>query len=402
MATLPQEPVLQGSPSEISPFIGRETEIAELVDRLNREEARLVTVIALGGTGKTRLSVEAANRFLSEHSAVIPDGARFIPLASVDSPDALPQAIAKEIGLSLSRGSDPLSELVHSLRKRRMLLVLDNFEQLVEGAPILQEVLTACPGIKMLVTSREPLHLSFEWRIDLGGLPYPEPDTTDAADELESVRLFAQRAEQVKPGFALDQETRPLAYRLCARLGGMPLAIKLAANWLRMMSLAQIVAEVERNLDILTSQLRDIPDRQRSMNAVFEATWGMLSSEEQRAFASLAVFRSGFSAQAAQQVAEVSPYLLAGLVDHGLVRLEDGDRYEVHELTRQFAGQKLRGNEEARAFVLEKHSRYYLDLVIGERSNLYGQTPQKSLALLKKDSGQHPLRLGIGLWTIFR
>jgi predicted ATPase len=165
----------------------------------------------------------------------------------------------------------------------------------------------------------------------------------------------------------------------------MPLAIKLAANWLRVMSLGQIVAEVERSLDILTGQMRDIPDRQRSMNAVFESTWGMLSSEEQRAFASIAVFRGGFSAQAAQQVAEVSPYLLAGLVDHGLVRLGDEGRYEVHELTRQFAATKLRENEATNTFVPEKHSHYYLDFVIRECSNLYGQAPQASLAILKKD-----------------
>jgi predicted ATPase len=136
-----------------------------------------MTIVALGGTGKTRLSVEAAKRFLQEHPAIIPDGAVFIALASVDTPDALPYAIAKDLGLSLSGQLDPLSELVNSLRKRRMLLVLDNFEQLVEGAPMLQELLSACPGIKMLVTSREPLHLSFEWRVDLGGLLYPETDT---------------------------------------------------------------------------------------------------------------------------------------------------------------------------------------------------------------------------------
>jgi predicted ATPase/DNA-binding SARP family transcriptional activator len=378
------KPVLQSSPSDVTPFIGREKEISALVDKLKRADARLMTIVALGGTGKTRLSVEAAKRFLQEHPAITPDGAVFIALASVDTPDALPYAIAKDLGLSLSGQLDPLSELVNSLRKRRMLLVLDNFEQLVEGAPMLQELLSACPGIKMLVTSREPLHLSFEWRVDLGGLLYPETDTTDA-DKLESVRLFLQSAEQVKPGFELTQESRPLVYRLCARLAGMPLAIKLAANWLRVMSLGQIVAEVERSLDILTGQMRDIPDRQRSMNAVFESTWEMLSSEEQRAFASIAVFRGGFSAQAAQQVAEVSPYLLAGLVDHGLVRLGNEGRYEVHELTRQFAATKLRENEATNTFVPEKHSYYYLDFVIRECSNLYGQAPQASLAILKKD-----------------
>lgn len=379
------EPVLKGAPLDVTLFIGREQEISALVDRLKREEARLITIVALGGTGKTRLSVETAKRFLEEYPAITPDGAVFVALASVDKPDALLYAIAKELGLSHSGQADPLSELVNFLRKRRMLLVLDNFEQLVEGAPLLQEVLNACPGVKMLVTSREPLHLSFEWRVDLDGLPYPEEGTSDA-DELESVRLFLQCAEQVKPGFELGPETRPLAYRLCATLAGMPLAIKLAANWLRVMSLEQIVTEVDRSLDILTSQMRDIPNRQRSMSAVFEATWGMLSSEEQRAFASLAVFRGGFSAQAALQVAEVSPYLLAGLVDHGLVRLGDGGRYEVHELTRQFAAAKLRGNEGASKLVPQRHSQYYLDVLIRECPNMYGKTPQVSLEILKKDS----------------
>ena len=378
------EPSLSGFPSDISPFIGRGEEIDAIIEKLRREDARLITIVALGGTGKTRLSLEAAKRFLKEHPTISPNGAVFFPLASVDKPDSLPYAIAKELGVFQGAQADPLSELVNFLRTRRMLLVLDNFEQLVEGASLLQELLSACPGIKMLVTSREPLHLSIEWRIDLGGLPYPQADTSDT-DELESVQLFLQSAEQVKPDFVLNGDTRPLAYRLCAALAGMPLAIKLAANWLRVMSLEQIVAEVERSLDILTSQMRDIPARQRSMNAVFESTWGMLSTEEQRAFASLAVFRGGFSSEAAQQVAEVSPYLLAGLVDHGLVRFFDGSRYEVHELTRQFAASKMDKQEEARLVVRRRHSAYYLDLVVQQAPALYGQSPQSSLQTLKNN-----------------
>jgi len=380
----PTAPTLKSAPPDMSPFIGREKEISELVDKLRHGDTRLVTIVALGGTGKTRLSVEAARRFLLEHPAVTPEGGVFIALASVDKPDAVPYAIARDMGFSLSGQIDPLAELVNSLRKRRMLLVLDNFEQLVEGASLLQDILSDCPGIKMLVTSREPLRLSFEWRVDLDGLPYPGTDATDA-DDLEAVQLFLQSAGQASMDFGLDDDTRPLVYRLCETLGGMPLAIKLAANWLRAMSLEQIVTEVERSLDILTSQMRDIPDRQRSMNAVFQATWEMLSSEEQRAFASLAVFRGGFSPQAAQQVAEVSPYLLAGLVDHGLVRLGNGGRYEIHELTRQFATAKQKEDEEVHDTILERHSRYYLDFVIREGPNLYGQNPQDSLAVLKKD-----------------
>lgn len=377
-------PMLQGIPQDVSPFIGREAEISDLVAMMAREEARLVTIVALGGTGKTRLSVEVAKRLVHEQPALIPDGGTFVSLACVDRPNSLPYAIAKDLGLPLGGQIKPIAELVNLLREKRMLLILDNFEQLVEGAPMLQDLLNACPGLKLLVTSREPLRLSFEWRFDLDGLPYPEAETTDA-DRLESVRLFLQSAEKVKTGFELNDETRPLVYRLCARLAGMPLAIKLAANWLRVMSPEQIVTEVERSLDILTGQMRDIPDRQRSMNAVFESTWSMLSSEEQRAFASLAVFRGRFSMHAAQQVAEVSPYLLAGLVDHGLVRLRDGSRYEVHELMRQFAASKLKGNEEINTLVHSRHSAYYLDLVVQSGRALYGQTPQKALQVLKND-----------------
>jgi DNA-binding SARP family transcriptional activator/predicted ATPase len=377
-------------PSETGPFIGREEELTQLQAILSRPDARLVSIIALGGTGKTQLAAKFARQLVQKHPELFADGIFFVPLAGVDSVEALPVAVAKALHISLAGQVDPIVEVSNYLRDREVLLILDNFEQLIEGTRMINRLLADNPGIKFLVTSREPLRLATEWRFDLEGLPYPKSGqqvssyerSPDSIVEYACVDLFLQTARQIGVDFELNSESAPHVIRLCELVGGLPLAIKLAANWLRVMPCEQIVEEVSRSMEILTTQMRDIPARQRSMRAVFEYTWELLLEEEQIAFQALSIFRGGFDEQAAREVTGVSPFLLAGLIDRGLLQRVGEDRYEVHELTRQFAASKLKSTDIA-SKIANQHSTYYLNFARQQAAPLYGEHPTTAISALK-------------------
>lgn len=390
-------------PNEPTTFIGREQELARLEEILLNAEARLVTVVGLGGTGKTQLALAFARRMIERQPDLFEKGIFFVPLAGVETAEAFPAALAKALKISLAGQIDSIAEVSNYLRDQKALLILDNFEQLIDGVTLVDQLLRASTGLKLLVTSREPLRLTSEWRLDLDGLPYPK-DTLYLNESLpingkglsigkpassgngryESMDLFVQTAWQSGADFELTPETAPAVGRLCQLVAGFPLAIKLAATWLRVMSVEQIVAEVSRNMDILTSRMRDIPARQRSMRAVFEQTWELLRADEQAAFRALSVFRGGFTEEAAVQVAGISPFLLLGLLDRGLAQRVDENRYEVHELTRQFAAEKLKATDvEQQEQVAQKHSAYYLNLVAHYDQPLHGENPGAPLTVLK-------------------
>ncbi len=376
-------------PADDTPLVGRQKELDQLHQLLAKPDCRLVTITGLGGAGKTRLALAAARQANREGAVDYLNGVVFVPLASLTAGSLVPFALADALELFLSGQSDPFSDVLNYLSGREMLLVFDNFEQLLDGVRVLNRILERCPAVKLLVTSREPLQLAAEWRLTLEGLSYPAKAETEldpkTVAEYEAVQLFIQAARQVRPNFQLTEENTTLIQQLCSLVDGIPLALRLSATWLRAMSFNDIVNEVERGLDILETSMRDVPERQRSIRVIFTQAWSLLSEAERKVLPALSVFRGGFDSEAVTAVSGAKPWLLAGLVDRGLLQLAvQNDRYAFHELTRQFAAEML---DEAgdRAIVAERHSQYYLGLMAQNDPAVIGAMRQSDVNTLRPD-----------------
>ncbi|HEX6134624.1 MAG TPA: protein kinase, partial [Longimicrobiales bacterium] len=276
-------------PTAVTPFIGRAEERLELRELLRTSPCRLVTVTGTGGVGKTRLALQTA----ADEAGSYRDGVVYAALSGLSAPDLLVPALAESLGLQLARRDEPLDELKAFLRDKELLLVLDNFEHMRSQAAVLATLLDHAPGLRLLVTSRERLDLRHETLITLEGLPLSGEESSDA------VKLFVAGARRLDRHFELDENNRRHVTRICALLGGIPLAIELASTWVRALSCAEILAEIERDMDTLSSEAPDLEERHRSLRATFDASWRLLAANEQAALARLAVFRSAFDPAAA-------------------------------------------------------------------------------------------------------
>jgi predicted ATPase len=368
-------------PPQPTPFIGRQQELAEIRRLLQAEPAcRLLTLVGPGGIGKTRLALAAA----AAATDLFPHGVHFAGLAPVEAASFLVSAIAAAVGLTLSGDAQPETQLLNYLRQKKLLLLLDNFEHLLAGAPLLPEILNAAPQVSLLVTSRERLSLQEEWSYELRGLPYPRPngDLVEAAPALETysaVQLFIQSARRAEVNYALSAEDIPAVLQICRLVDGLPLGLELAAPWVRSLTCREIAAEIERNLDFLTTPLRNVPERQRSLSAVFQQTWQRLSPAEQMVLSRLSTFQGGCLREAAEQVAGATLALLSALVDKALLRRRHG-RYELHELTRQFAAEQLATAPEDRVRVLHRCCAYYTTFLQQRARDLKSSGQKKALA----------------------
>jgi predicted ATPase/DNA-binding CsgD family transcriptional regulator/uncharacterized protein HemY len=345
-------------PSQPTPFFGRQTEIAEIAERLMAPNCRLATLTGAGGTGKTRLATRTATELLHTFR----DGVWFVPLQPVSSVELLATAMADVLGIPLSASTDATAQLRTYLSDKDTLLILDNFEQLLQGggAELLADLLQAAPALKLLVTSREALKLQEEWCYGVGGMPAPANDQVDDLERYSVIQLFVERARRVRKDFSLADE-RAGVVRICQLVEGMPLAVELAASWTTVLHCDVIAAEIGRNLQFLHTDLRNIPDRHRSMRAVFEQSWQLLNHEERDVFERLAVFRGGFRREAAKQIADASLSILATLVRKSLLHLEADGRYQIHELLRQYAEERLaQSPSDDSIHTHDRHSTYYL------------------------------------------
>lgn len=356
--------VIAPLPVDPTPLLGRQSTLAHLHQLLADPACRLITIVGLGGMGKTRLALEVARQINQEQTLVFLHGVTFVPLEGVARVDTLPHALAAALNLPLRGGAAATTTLLHYLQEREQLLVLDSFEHLLNDVTLLKQILTTCPDVKLLVTSREALNLSTEWRIDLEGLAYPDERLADRYEEpFAAVQLFTTAARQSQPAFQLTAANTVHVYRLCQLVGGMPLALKLAATWRRVMPCEQIVTAVEQSLDALSTNLRDMPPRQRSIRAIFDGAWAQLTAKEARAFAALSLFRGAFTTEGAKAVVGATPKLLARLVDRGLIQLwpEQGDvRYRMHELIRQYATEKMAAHD--RHALSRAYAAFYMQL----------------------------------------
>jgi DNA-binding SARP family transcriptional activator/predicted ATPase len=362
-------PLPNNLPAPATRFVGREGLLDELTGLLRSTDARLVTLVGPGGSGKTRLALQAGAEVVVSASERFPDGVLFVPLASLRAGDSIAPLVAQALGGALPPGGDLASQLLRALRSKQQLLILDNYEQLLDGAGAgrlagagaVAEILAAAPGVKILVTSRARLDVLAERVLPVGGMDYPREGRTNGEQVTQhsAVALFLEQVRAVQPTFALDDTELRHVGHICRLVEGMPLAILLAAAWIGVLSPGEIADRVAANLDLLAADLHDLPARQRSMCAVFDASWAALSGEARTAFARMSVFRGGLTGEAAHVVAGADVRTLRELVRTSfLQRTEDG-RFEMHELLRQYAAEQLAKRPADQEATLDRHCAFY-------------------------------------------
>jgi predicted ATPase/transcriptional regulator with XRE-family HTH domain len=368
-------------PGLLTPFIGRELELASLGQLLSDPQCQLLTLVGPGGIGKTRLAIEVA----AHHRDNFPDGVWFVPLAPLSSSDYLIPAIADALNFRFQGPTEPQAQLVNYLHNKSALLVLDNAEHLLDGVGSFAEILKSSGQLKLLITSRERLNLLSEWVFEIQGLPVPPNELAEQFEEYSSVALFLQSARRIKSGFEVLDDERRWVVDICRLLEGMPLGIELAAGWVSLLTLQEIKDEIERDLSFLTSTFRDIPERHRSLWAVFDHSWNLLSPSERRVLCRLSVFRGGFTREAAQIVADASLSLLSSLFNKSLLRKKEGERYDLHETIRLYAGTHLAENQNEEELARQHHSTYYLDLVYKYKTQLASANQKLALSVLNSE-----------------
>ncbi|MBN1977551.1 MAG: tetratricopeptide repeat protein [Anaerolineae bacterium] len=370
----PHTPTLNFFPSFTS-FVGREVELGEIADILANPDCRLVTLFGPGGIGKTRLALQVA----ADHLGTFEEGVAFVPLAHIGAVEHFVPAVASALGLSFHGDQDPEEQLLDYLRQKELLLVLDNLEHIVGCASFLSAVLRRAPGVVLLVTSRERLNMHEEWVYEIAGLAYPRGEVVDVEDDYSALALFRQRACQVDRHFSLSQAEVGHAIRICQLVEGMPLGIELAASWVSVQSCEEIAGQIASSLDILTTRLSNVPERHRSLWATFEHSFQLLAEEEKKAFAGLAIFRGGFSREAAAAVTGVSFSLLTALQDKSLIRRTSPDRYDMHEMLRQYALEKLQGDSQVYEEMQAHHARYFAAFLAQRENLLQGEEQRRAL-----------------------
>ena len=373
---------LRNLPAPRTSFVGRADELASIDRMLDESDCRLLTLVGPGGVGKTRLALEAAARRIDRYQ----HGVHFVPLVGVPAPDLLAPAVAESLQFQVDSAHSAIparDQLVDYLRERATLLVLDNFEHLLDARDLLTEVIEQAPQVEMLTTSRERLQVQSEWVLDLEGLELGAGN--GSARESAAVSLFVDRARQVDSGYTLSDEERPQVERVCRLVNGMPLGIELAAAWASTLPCSEIADEIERNLGFLETTMHDVPQRHRSLRAVFDQSWRLLSDDERRVFSRLAVFRGSFARDAAATVAGAGLTELHGLVSKSLVRRAGLGRFELHELLRQYAAERLAAEQAELAEARDRHARFYLGMIAARAEALVGEHMMEARDELRVD-----------------
>jgi DNA-binding SARP family transcriptional activator/tetratricopeptide (TPR) repeat protein len=365
-------------PAPTTRFVGRKRELEQLQSLIAHN--RLVTLLGLGGIGKTRLSLEIAWAQLEAFR----DGVWFVPLAGVTSTDQVVPSIAQAVGLNLSGTTEAKTQLQQYLRGKHLLLVVDNFEHLIEAAILLEELLELVPELHLLMTSRIALELRAETLFDVDGLSFPSEQTHEALETFDAIKLFLERAARLSTNFTVTTGTLEAVAEISRKVQGMPLALELAATWTRSLSPLEVAQALEKDLSLLSTRGRDVPDRHRNIQAVFDYSWARLSTLEQDALARLSVFVDGFTLEAAERVAGAHLPLLLGLINHSLVRRSLEGRFDLHELVRQFANARAQARPEFWQSTQERFTRYFADFLQVAWQDR-GRSHQRSLLGIKPE-----------------
>jgi predicted ATPase/DNA-binding SARP family transcriptional activator len=357
-------------PSPQTSFINRVKELEQIDSLFADPNCRLLTLVGPGGIGKTRLGIEAARRNLDHFL----DGVYFTDLGSLSSPEHLITTIAEALNFTIDAEAsdlDPKTQLLDFLENQSLLLVLDSFENLVSEASVIAEIIQRAPRIKVMVTSRERLGLRAEWVFKLEGLSVPEvPDEVIPIKE-NAIHLFFERATQVNHHIQTTNEELGHVAGICRSLEGIPLGIELAAAWSSTLSCWEIKEQIVRNLDFLSTKLHDTPTKHRSMRAVFDQSWELLTEEQRRQFRELSIFQGGFTIEAAACIVGVNLDLLSDLMDKSLLSRDVSGRFSMHNALQQYAAEKLEEAPNA-VGVKDRHARYYVDYLLSLVDDLNG------------------------------
>lgn len=345
-----------------TPFVGRERERLELIRLLARPDHRLITLIGPGGMGKSRLAQQVAADHLE--GGQFRDGVFFVRLEETTTAADVPKRIAADLGVTvLGDEGDTLLALTDALTARHALLVLDNLEHLPDASPVVAQLLASCPGLKVLATSRDRLDVDAEWLYPVDGMPGPtDVPSLEEALEWSAIELFETRAQRVKPSYGLTTEDLPHVVAICRMTNGSPLALELAAAHVAVMPVAVIATEIATDLDFLQATARSVSERHRSLRVVFEHSWQRLHPEDRDCLRRLAVFRGGFTREAAATVAGATMAELASLVAQALVVPVAGDRYERHPLVHKYTWEKLAEHPDELAQTSARHATWALGI----------------------------------------
>src|SRR5215207_1795180 len=397
---------LNNLPIQPTLLLGREREVGEIADLLRREDVRLLTLTGTGGTGKTRLALQSAAELIDEFE----DGVFFVALAPISDPKLVSSTMAGALSVSESAGRDLKEELRDYLSTKELLFVLDNFEQVVDAAPLVGELLSGCPNLKVLVTSRTLIRLYGEHEYAVRPLELPDPGHLPPLEELrryEAIRLFTERARAANAHFSLTKQNAPAVAEICARLDGLPLAIELAAARIKLLSPQVICSRLGNPLKFLTGGARDLPERQRTLRGAIAWSYTLLDKSEQGLFARLSVFSGGCALEAVEAVGDTEGDLfidvlegLSSLVDKSLLRHEEGveqePRFMMLETIREYAreGLEVSGNAEE---IRRRHAEYFLALA--ERGESKLREPEEATWLERLDEEHDNMRAALS-WTL--
>lgn len=365
-----------GFPTQLTPFIGRQALLTQIMRQLADDSCRLLTLIGSGGVGKTRLSIQVG-QILAHTPQRYKDGAYYIPLVAVADGAMLVTMMTQSLGIQLTEQMPARQQLLAFLQNKSLLLVCDNFEQILAGAALLGEIVAHAPQVQILVTSRQPLNLLAEWRQTVAGLDFSQ------GAQSEAVHFFQRSARRVAPHFQWRDQDVTAVIELCRLVDGLPLALELAAAWTRLMDCPTILRETQKSLDFLASPLADLPERHQSIRAVLNQSWQMLPARLQTILAQLTHFAGSFSLDAAlAAVPDLSMLDLATLLDRSLLQWRPNGRYAIHELLRQFAAQQL---PDAPSTIARPHSRYYLTFLTNQEAVLVGQESSTAVAQIQHE-----------------
>lgn len=365
-------------PHAAMPFVGRELELEAIAAFIADPHARIITITGPGGIGKTRLALEAAARELHAGSQ-FPDGVFFVSLAPLNSSAEITATLAAALEFQFQGARDETEQLINYLQNKRLLLLMDNFEHILDGRPLLAEINTRAAGITLIITSRERLQMRGEQLFPLGGLGIAAGD--NAAAESPAGQLFLNIARRAVPDFRLLEGEAAHLLRICRLVEGMPLGLELAASWAGLLPLSEIAAEISHSLDLLATELQDVPRRHQTMQAALDVSWRRLNSQQQRAFQQLTVFSGGFTRPAALEITGTTLPQLVTLANKSWLSYDrQKDRYFIHELLRQYGAARLNADPATEQAVGQRHSTYFCRFLEGRETDWFGPRQQEAVA----------------------
>lgn len=380
-----------------SSIIGREKEIAEIQEIIRREDVRLLTLTGIGGTGKTTLAKAVAEKMLADFM----DGVFFVKLAAITDSELVASTIAQPLGLSEANDKPILEILKNFLRERRILLIIDNFEQIVDASPLIADLISVAKNLKIIITSRVLLHLTAEREFSVEPLTVPTEFSPQNFLKYEAVKLFVERAQKAKPKFTLTEENAVSIAEICARLEGLPLAIELAAARVKILSLPAIFAKLENRLKLLTGGARDLPVHQQTIRGTIEWSYKLLDENEKQLFRGLAVFIGGFTFEAAEFVINIDENFdlldgITSLVEQNLLLSKTGEngaiRFRMLEVVREYAHETLISSGEAES-IRQNHAEYFLKLT--EEAEPFLQAAQSAVWLDRLEEELDNVRISL-------